>query len=143
MASCHTCHPRPAEHRFCSLCRPARPSFSSISFFHHRGPCHGVRRAPRTAGPLCSCPHPSWSRDTWLKPAHGAAETLRPPGLWKHSHSFPLVQRRLLLRRFLLQSKRFFLTGGYTQLFCCREPAFTGSPQLIGCSKGTREIWAA
>ena len=27
-------------------------------------------------------------KDAWFKPAHGAAETLRPPGLRKHSHSF-------------------------------------------------------
>ena len=45
------------------------------------------------------------------------------------------VQRRRLLRRSLLQSKGFFLAGGYTQLFCCRASASRrGSPQLIGCS---------
>ena len=80
-----TCHPRPAEHRFCSLCRQHGPHFLPSPWT-----LPWCASGPRGQRDPLQLPPPVVVKDAWLKPAHGAAETLRPPGLWKHSHSFPL-----------------------------------------------------
>lgn len=129
-----TCHPRPAEHRFCSLCRQHGPHFlpsvSSITV----GLAMVCVGPPRTAGPFAAAP----TRRGQGHLVKACSRGCRNPQTTRLMETFPQfssVQRRRLLRRFLLQSKRFFLAGGYTQLFCCRASASRrGSPQLIGCS---------
>ena len=70
-----TCCPCPAKHQFCSLCCQHCPHFLPSPW----------------ALPWCTSglqgqqdplqlPLPIVAKDAWLKPAHGAAETLRPPG---------------------------------------------------------------
>ena len=109
---------------------PAPPSFSSITVglaMVRVGP-------PRTAGPFAAA-LARHGQGHLVKTRSRGCRNPQTARLMETVPHFFSVQRRRLLRRSLLQSKGFFLAGGYTHLFCYRASASRrGSPQLIGRS---------